>query len=157
MKDPAVKKDTMNICSHFYSNVVKLNELGTLTLTTAILSHVTTFNVRFYCQFRRALGYMIARGQAQHLLKQRHYARPSAREAYQTAEDNHIVNIDRSRPKASMSGYARWWQNNFIPEGYGLYQQWMNGKNLYSVCMSFYNNVNVLLYGSDNQGTLAPR
>ena len=25
------------------------------------------------------------------------------------------------------------------------------------VCMSFYNNVNVLLYGSDNQGTLAPR
>ncbi|EJK43893.1 hypothetical protein THAOC_37616, partial [Thalassiosira oceanica] len=26
------------------------------------------------------------------------------------------------------SGYARWWQN-FIPEGYGLYQQWRNGKN----------------------------
>ena len=25
------------------------------------------------------------------------------------------------------------------------------------VCMSFYNNVNVLLYGSDNQGTLASR
>ena len=103
MKDPAVKKDTMNIRSHFYSNVVKLNELGTLTLTTAILSHVTTFNVRFYCQFRRALGYMIARGQAQHLLKQRHYARPSAREAYQTAEDNHSKH--RSRPKASMSGW----------------------------------------------------
>jgi len=40
-------------------------------------------------QFRRALGCLIARGQAQHLLKWRHYARPSAREAYQTAEDNH--------------------------------------------------------------------
>ncbi|EJK58006.1 hypothetical protein THAOC_21901, partial [Thalassiosira oceanica] len=37
-------------------------------------------------QFRRALGCLIARGQAQHLLKRRHYARPSAREAYQTAE-----------------------------------------------------------------------
>ncbi|EJK69331.1 hypothetical protein THAOC_09421, partial [Thalassiosira oceanica] len=42
---------------------------------------------------------------------------PSAREAYQTAEDNHSKH--RSRPQASMSGYARWWQN-FIPEGYGL-------------------------------------
>ena len=81
-------------------------------------------------QFRRALGCMIARGQAQHLLKQRHYARPSAREAYQTAEDNHSKH--RSRPKASMSGYARWWQN-FIPEGYGLYQQWRNGKNFGSI------------------------
>ncbi|EJK57565.1 hypothetical protein THAOC_22379, partial [Thalassiosira oceanica] len=30
-----------------------------------------------------------------------------------------ILNIDPARPKASMSGYARWWQN-FIPEGYGL-------------------------------------
>ena len=47
-------------------------------------------------QFRRALGCMIARGQAQHLLKRRHYARPSAREAYQTAEDN-LVNIDLDR------------------------------------------------------------
>ncbi|EJK46473.1 hypothetical protein THAOC_34856 [Thalassiosira oceanica] len=53
--------------------------------------------------------------QAQHLLKRRHYARPSTREAYQTAEDNHSKH--RSRPKASMSGYAWWWQN-FIPEGY---------------------------------------
>ncbi|EJK43855.1 hypothetical protein THAOC_37660, partial [Thalassiosira oceanica] len=44
-------------------------------------------------------------------------ARPSARKAYQTAEDNHSKH--RSRPKASMFGYARWWQN-FIPEGYGL-------------------------------------
>ncbi|EJK49158.1 hypothetical protein THAOC_31995 [Thalassiosira oceanica] len=70
-------------------------------------------------QFRRALGYLIARGQAQHLLKRRHYARPSAREAYQTAEDNHSKH--RTRPRASMSGYARWWQN-VIPEGYGLYQ-----------------------------------
>ena len=77
-------------------------------------------------QFRRALRCMIARGQAQqHLLKLRHYARPSAREAYQTAEDNHSKH--RSRPKASMSGYARRWQN-FIPKGYGLYQQWRNGK-----------------------------
>ena len=81
-------------------------------------------------QFRRALGCMIARGQAQHLLKRRHYARPSAREAYHTAEDNHSKH--RSRPKASMSGYARWWQN-FIPEGYGLYQQWRNGKNFGSI------------------------
>ena len=81
-------------------------------------------------QFRRALGCMIARGQAQHLLKRRHYARPSAREAYQTAEDNHSKH--RSKPKASMSGYARWWQN-FIPEGYGLYQQWRNGKNFGSL------------------------
>ena len=38
----------------------------------------------------------------------------------------------RSKPKASMSGYARWWQN-FIPEGYGLYQQWRNGKNFGSL------------------------
>ena len=81
-------------------------------------------------QFRRALGCLIARGQAQHLLKRRHYARPSAREAYQTADDNHSKH--RSRPKASMSGYARWWQN-FIPEGYGLYQQWRNGKNFGSI------------------------
>ncbi|EJK65142.1 hypothetical protein THAOC_14040 [Thalassiosira oceanica] len=81
-------------------------------------------------QFRRALGCLIARGQAQHLLKRRHYARPSAREAYQTAEDNHGKH--RSRPKASMSGYARWWQK-FIPEGYGLYQQWRNGKNFGSI------------------------
>ena len=81
-------------------------------------------------QFRRALGCMIARGQAQHLLKRRHYARPSAREAYQTAEDNHSKH--RSRPKASMSGYARRWQN-FIPEGYDLYQQWRNGKNFGSI------------------------
>ncbi|EJK68906.1 hypothetical protein THAOC_09880 [Thalassiosira oceanica] len=66
-------------------------------------------------QFRRALGCLIARGQAQHLLKRRHYATPTAREAYQTAEDNHSRN--RNRPRASMSGYARWWQN-FIPEGY---------------------------------------
>ena len=51
-------------------------------------------------QFRRALGCMIARGQAQHLLKRRHYARPSAREAYQTAEDNHSKH--RSKPKASI-------------------------------------------------------
>ena len=42
-----------------------------------------------------------------------------AREAYQTVEDNHSKH--RSRPKASMSGYAQWWQN-FILEGYGLYQ-----------------------------------
>ena len=77
-----------------------------------------------------ALGCMIARGQAQHLLKRRHYARPSAREAYQTAEDNHSKH--RSRPKASTSDYARWWQN-FIPEGYGLYQQWRNGKNFGSI------------------------
>ncbi|EJK68988.1 hypothetical protein THAOC_09799 [Thalassiosira oceanica] len=55
---------------------------------------------------------------------------PSAREAYQTAEDNHSKH--RSRPKASMSGYARWWQN-FIPEGCGLYQQWRNGKNFGSI------------------------
>ena len=85
-------------------------------------------------QFRRALGCMIARGQAQHLLKRRHYARPSAREAYQTAEDNHSKHSKhRSKPKASMSGYARWWQN-FIPEGYGLYQLvWRNGKNFGSL------------------------
>ena len=81
-------------------------------------------------QFRRALGCLVARGQAQHLLKRRHYARPSAREAYQTAEDNHSKH--RSRQKASMSGYARWWQN-FIPEGYGLYQQWRNGKDFGSL------------------------
>ncbi|EJK54221.1 hypothetical protein THAOC_26179 [Thalassiosira oceanica] len=81
-------------------------------------------------QFRRALGCLIARGQAQHLLKRRHYARPTAREAYQTAEDNHSRH--RNRPRASMSGYARWWQN-FIPEGYGLYQQWRNGKNFGSL------------------------
>ncbi|EJK54624.1 hypothetical protein THAOC_25730 [Thalassiosira oceanica] len=56
-------------------------------------------------QFRRALGCLIARGQAQHLLKRRHYARPSARETYQTAEDNHSKH--RSRPQASMPGYAR--------------------------------------------------
>ena len=31
------------------------------------------------------IGSMIARGQAQHLLKRRHYARPPAREAYQTS------------------------------------------------------------------------
>ena len=43
-------------------------------------------------QFRRALGCMIARGQAQYLLKMRHYARPSAREAYQTAEDYNMHN-----------------------------------------------------------------
>ena len=37
-------------------------------------------------QFRRALGCMIARGQAQHLLKRRHYARPSARESKLTKQ-----------------------------------------------------------------------
>ena len=46
-------------------------------------------------------------------------------------EDHHSKH--RSRLKASMSGYARWWQN-FIPEGYGLYhQQWRNGKTFGSL------------------------
>ena len=49
---------------------------------------------------------------------------------YQTAEDNRSKH--RSRPKVSMSGYARWWQK-FIPEGYGLYQHWRNGKNFGSI------------------------
>ena len=44
----------------------------------------------------------------------------------------HTLSKHRSRPQASMSGYARWWQN-FIPEGYGLYQQWRNGKNFGSI------------------------
>ena len=67
-------------------------------------------------QFRRALGCMIARGQAQHLLKRRHYARPSpsarGKQAYQTAEDKQsfiVNNIDLDRKSAFQHshGYAR--------------------------------------------------
>ena len=65
-------------------------------------------------QFRRALGCLIARGQAQHLLKRRHYARPTAREAYQTAEDNHSRHRNRPRATHAIGRIDKSWRNHMI-------------------------------------------
>ena len=45
----------------------------------------------------------------------------------------------------------------FLPDFHDVRVVLTKNSYLLPVCMSFYNNVNVLLYGSDNQGTLAPR
>ena len=73
-------------------------------------------------QFRRAICVTVVRGMAEHKLRRIHYLRPSREAAKHAAESNHSKN----RYKPSERGRASWYKQN-THEGYGGYQQFLNG------------------------------
>ena len=73
-------------------------------------------------QFRRVISSTVVRGMAEHKLRRIHYLRPSREAARHAAESNHSKN----RYKSSERGRASWYNQN-THEGYGGYQQFLNG------------------------------
>ena len=62
------------------------------------------------------------RGMAEHKLRRIHYLRPSREAAKHAAESN----LSKNRFKPSERGRASWYNQN-THEGYGGYQQFLNG------------------------------